>query len=161
MFGNIKWQVSLKLIFFSLVSCDLSFNEIDLSVLRGKLIGVDILIIAEEFIELLREVLRCIIHINLHLILIFMVNSEGENEAQLFFRSKLGDHLLGENLFLGLRRLCTRALIRRSLNISHVKHFELDLFETIARRVVLDGEEYFEMFTHANLSKRRIKVYGI
>lgn len=90
-----------------------------------------------------------------------MIYSERENKAQLFFGSKLGNHLLGENLFLGLWSLSTRSLIWCSLYISHIKHFKFDFLEAIACRIVLDGEEDFEMFTHANLSKRWIEVYGI
>lgn len=160
-FGDVEWQICLKLVFLSLVPRDLSFDEIDLGILRRKLIRIDVFIVAEEFIELLREVFRCIIHIDLHLILIFMVNSEGENEAQLLLGSKLGDHLLGENLFLGLWRCSTRSLVWRRLYISDVEYFEFDFFEAVACGVVLDGEQDFEMFTHANLSKRWIEVYGI
>ena len=90
-----------------------------------------------------------------------MVNSEGENEAQLLLGSKLGDHLLCENLFLGLWRCSTWPLIWRRLYISDVEYFEFDFFEAVACGVVLDGEQDFEMFTHANLSKRWIEVYGI
>ena len=50
MLGNFKGQHRFKLILFNLISCHFFPKEIDLSISRGQLVRVNILIIASKFI---------------------------------------------------------------------------------------------------------------
>ena len=51
----------------------------------------NVFIIARKFIELLSEIFWGVVHIYLHLVLIFMINSESKNETYLLFWAKLRD----------------------------------------------------------------------
>lgn len=84
MLRYVEWQVRFKFILLRLVSRYLSFDEVNLSVWRGKLVWVDVFIVAKELVELFCEVFRGVVHVDLHLVLVFVVHSERENESKLF-----------------------------------------------------------------------------
>jgi hypothetical protein len=137
-----------------LISRNFSPDEIDFGLLRLQLIGVDIIIGAEELVELFGEIFWSIAHVYLHLVLVRMLHSERENETNLLLGAELLYRFFNEVLWLR-----SWALPLLLLN-SDYGGFDVKLIQIIASAWILNGKEHFKVFARRNLSKGRIEVHG-
>ena len=132
--GDFERKHGLKLVLLSLISCNLTSDEIDLGLCRTELIWIDIFVVAKELVKLLREIQGWIIHIYLHLILVRMFYSESKDEADLFLWTKLRNCFLNEKCFF--RRWSLSFLLLYSHNCT----FDFQLFKIIGCTWVLNSE---------------------
>ena len=122
--------------------------------LRLKLIGVNIIVGTEEFVELFCEVFWSIAHIYLHLILIRMLHSEREDKSNLLLWAELLYCFFNEILWLR-RWTCTFLLLN-----SDYSRFNIKFIQIVACARVLNSKEHFKVFSCWYLSKRWIEIHS-
>ena len=94
--GDLEGQHSLKFVLLGLISCHLPPYKVNLCLSRAELVRIDVLIVAKEFVQLLCEIQRRVVHVDLHLVLIGVLHSEGEDETNLLLWAELWNSFLYE-----------------------------------------------------------------
>lgn len=159
--ADLKRKHGLELVLFRLELGDASASEVDgcvrfLQNLVLNLPRVKLVVATIKLVQLLREVVRRILHVDVQVVLLFRVNLEVDNEAVLFARSQLWQLDLHESL----RLLSPLIIFLVSLVFGHLLQNGLDLevFDGVSRVLILNREQNAELLAHADFTKRRVEV---
>ena len=108
---------------------------------------------AVELVQLLREMLRTILHVTIEIIGLFRVNLEMNDESLLLERAQPIDFDIKQyrDVFLFGRVLSFWNFLQGGLYLQCV--------EGVCVRFILDREEAAELLAHTNFSERRVEVH--
>ena len=153
--GHVEGEVGLEPVLFLLVLSDLFAHEVDLGGWRADGVGVDVLVVAEVFVQLLSEVLRCVRELRLQVVDVFMVHFEGKNEPNLLLWPQLIDNNFPQNLLLP--NIPLRCLV---LRLPVDSGFEFEFVNFVLRRGILNRVEHLEVLANRDFSEGGVEVEG-
>jgi len=161
MLGHFKREHGFKLVSFGLKLCNLPLQEINTGIWHLlQVVSINVFRASLEIVELLLEVLGCVIHINLQMVVLFAIDFEGDDEAHWFFWSQSINHCWHESLLIWFIKCLIGTFASFWLRHTIQSRLNPQLLYSIGLILILDCKKYFEMLTHTDLAKWWVKVEG-